>query len=191
MPYRNGTYVAFDGQGTVNPTESDLRYLGLLRSWNKNKNCILNYSDSHLKTYKVLDTSSRKTLEARLMERMRNSKNMLLILSSDTNYDRGMLNFEIEKAINVYDLPIIVAYTECDYLLDPKQYSDRWPRALKEGILNGTAKAIHISFKEKAIMEAISQFSVHSTRENVLDGSLYTYSKETYIQWGYYTNSNI
>ena len=34
MAYRNGTYVAFDGQGTVNPTQSDLKYLGLLRSWN-------------------------------------------------------------------------------------------------------------------------------------------------------------
>ena len=122
MPYRNGTYIAFDGQSTANPTESDLRYLGLLRSWNKNRNYVLNYYDSHLKTYKVLDTSLKKTLEARLMERMRNSKNMLIILSEDTNYDRGMLNFEIEKAVDVYELPLIVAYTGCDYLLEPVQY---------------------------------------------------------------------
>lgn len=101
MPYRNGTYIAFDGQGTTNPTESDLKYLGLLRSWNKNKNCVLNYYDSHLKTYKVLDSSTRVTLESRLMERMRISKNMLVILSEDTNYNRGMLNFEIEKAVDV------------------------------------------------------------------------------------------
>ena len=26
MAYRNGTYVAFDGQGTTNPTQSDLKY---------------------------------------------------------------------------------------------------------------------------------------------------------------------
>ena len=43
MPYRNGTYIAFDGQGTADPTESDLKYLGLLRSWNKNKNYVLHY----------------------------------------------------------------------------------------------------------------------------------------------------
>lgn len=48
------------------------------------------------------------------MERMHNSKNMLLILSNTTNYDRGMLNFEIEKAVYVYELPIIVSYTGCD-----------------------------------------------------------------------------
>lgn len=35
MAYRNGTYIAFDGQSTTNPTESDLKYLGLLRSWNQ------------------------------------------------------------------------------------------------------------------------------------------------------------
>lgn len=134
MAYRNGTYVAFDGQGTTNPTESDLKYLGLLRRWNKSTNYELSFSDSHLKTYRVRDTSTRKTLEDRLNERLRNSKNMLLILSEDTNYDRGMLNFEIENAVDVYDLPAIVAYTGCNYLLDPKKYSSRWPKALKERI---------------------------------------------------------
>lgn len=185
MPYRNGTYIAFDGQGTADPTESDLKYLGILRSWNKSKNYILNYHDSHLKTYKVLDSSSRKTLESRLMERMRNSKNMLIILSEDTNYDRGMLNFEIEKAVDVYKLPLIIAYTDCDYLLNARKYSNRWPKALKDRIANRTAKAIHIAFKEKAIMEAISKFSVHNTGNDALTTALHTYTKESYISWGY------
>ena len=185
MAYRNGTYVAFDGQGTTNPTQSDLKYLGLLRSWNNSKNYELTFSDSHLKTYQVLDTSQKYTLEKRLMERLRNSKNMLLILSSDTNYDRGMLNFEIEKAVDVYEIPIIVAYTECDYLLNAKTYSNRWPKALKDRIDKGTLQAIHIAFKEKTIMRAISQFSVHSTGDDVLTGSLHTYSEKAYQAWGY------
>jgi len=186
MSYRNGTYVAFDGQGTTNPTESDLRYLGLLRSWNESKGYELHYSDSHLKTYKVLDNSERKTLENRLMERMRNSKNMLIILSEDTNYDRGMLNFEIEKAVDFYKIPLIVAYTDCNYILNAKELSDRWPKALKERINNRTAKAIHIPFKEKAIMNAISRFGVNSNDEkDTLKSSLTTYSEKTYALWGY------
>ena len=185
MPYRNGTYIAFDGQGTTVPTESDLRYLGLLRSWNKNKNYDLKYYDSHLKTYKVLDSSTRETLESRLMERMRNSKNMLIILSEATNYNRGMLNFEIEKAVDIYALPIIVAYTECEYLLEPEKYLSRWPKALKERIDNDTVKAIHVPFKEKAIMCAISQFSVHNSSEEELTSSLCTYTEKTYRSWGY------
>lgn len=185
MAYRNGTYVAFDGQGTTNPTQSDLKYLGLLRSWNNSKNYELTFSDSHLKTYQVLDTSQKRTLENRLMERLRNSKNMLLILSSDTNYDRGMLNFEIEKAVDVYELPIIVAYTGCDYLLDAKTYSDRWPKALKSRVEDGSLRAIHIAFKEKAIMSAISQFSVHSKGNNILTSPLHTYIKAAYQSWNY------
>ena len=58
------------------------------------------------------------------MERLHNSKNMLLTLSSYTNNDRGMLNLEIEKVVDVHDLPIIVAYTGCDQLLDARAYSD-------------------------------------------------------------------
>jgi hypothetical protein len=185
MAYRNGTYVAFDGQGTTDPSQSDMKYYGLLQSWNTGKNYELNFSDSHKKTYQVQDSSLRKTLENRLLERMRNSKNMLLILSQETNYDRGMLNFEIEKAVDYYKIPIIVAYTGCDYLLDAKKYANRWPKALDERIYNNTVKAIHIPFKEKAIMEAISQFSVNSTGADELSGSLCTYKESVYIKWGY------
>ena len=34
MVYRNGTYVAFDGNGTTDPTQGDLKYYALLKSWN-------------------------------------------------------------------------------------------------------------------------------------------------------------
>lgn len=186
MAYRNGTYVAFDGQGTNDPTKSDLKYLALLRSWNKNKNHNFIFNDSHLKTYQVLETSKKETLKKRLMERMKDSKNMLLILSNDTNYDRGLLNFEIEKAVDYYQIPIIVAYTGCNRLLDAKKYKNRWPKALKERIDNGSLNAIHIAFMEKAIMEAINQFSVHSTEDNILDSPLCTYSGRAYDSWGYY-----
>jgi len=119
------------------------------------------------------------------MERLRNSKNMLLVLSDDTNYDRGMLNFEIEKAVDLYNLPIIVAYTDCDYLLDFEEHKNRWSKALRERIANDSVNAIHIAFKEKTIMEAISRFSVHSTGDDILNGSRYTYSKAAYRSWGY------
>lgn len=99
MVYRNGTYVAFDGNGTTDPTQGDLKYYALLKSWNNSSNHQLNFSDSHLKTYQVMDNSSKQTLQKRLLERMKNSKNMLLIISDDTNYDRGLLNFEIEKLL--------------------------------------------------------------------------------------------
>ena len=119
MAYRNGTYIAFDGNDTTDPTRSDMKYYGLLQAWNKDRNNTLSFSDSHKKTYQVRDSSTIKTLQNRLLERMRSSKNMLIIISKDTSWDRGMLNFEIEKlsiitkylllspmlATNIFSLP--------------------------------------------------------------------------------------
>lgn len=176
MSYRNGTYVAFDGQGTTDPTASDLKYLGLLRGWDKNKKFEFHFFDSHLKTAAVRDSSKRATLENRLMERMRNSKNMLLILSEDTNYNRGMLNFEIEKAVDLYELPIIIAYANCSLIKRYDDYSERWPKALEERIEEESVNAIHIPFKEKAIMDSLSKYSVHNTGNNVLNGPYNIYT---------------
>ena len=83
--YRNGTYVAFDGQGEVNPVNSDLHNFELLKAWQANDNVRFNFVNSHEKTYSVRDSSSLETLKARLKERMANSKNMLVIVSSQTN----------------------------------------------------------------------------------------------------------
>lgn len=106
MSYRNGTYVAFDGNATTDPSKGDMKYYGLLQRWNTSMDFELKFSDSHKKTYQVRDTSLTRTLQARLLERMRSSKNMLLIISKDTNWDRGMLNFEIERAVDVFNLPL-------------------------------------------------------------------------------------
>ena len=53
MAYRNGTYIAFDGNDTTDPTRSDMKYYGLLQAWNKDRNNTLSFSDSHKKTYQV------------------------------------------------------------------------------------------------------------------------------------------
>lgn len=181
MSYRNGTYVAFDGNGTTDPTKGDMKYYGLLQAWNKNKNYNLNFSDSHKKTYQVKDTSQRKTLENRLMERMRNSKQMLLIITDDTNFDRGMLNFEIEKAIDYYKIPIIISYPGYGRILQPDLLRNKWPKALLERIDNNTAKCIHIPFNLEIIGTALSQFDVHN---NELQSPLSYYVEDAYKNWG-------
>lgn len=183
--YRNGTYIAFDGNDTIDPTKSDMKYYGLLQAWNKSKDFTLTFSDSHKKTYQVRDTSTIKTLQSRLLDRMKDSKNMLIIISEDTSWDRGMLNFEIEKAVDYYKIPLIVSYVGYNAILAPNQLSSLWPKALSERIANQTAKCIHVPFKEKAIMAAISQFSIHSTGDNILTSPLTTYTEQTYVNWGY------
>ena len=163
MTYRNGTYVAFDGNGTTDPSKGDMKYYGLLRKWNESNNFDLTFSDSHQKTYQVKDSSSVSTLKARLLERMK-------------NYD---------KALDYYKIPLIIAYAGFNLILNPASYREKWPKALLDRIDDKTAKCIHIPFKEKAISSAVSQFSVHSTGDNILTSPLTTYKKEVYIKWGY------
>jgi hypothetical protein len=88
--------------------------------------------------------------------------------------------FEIEYAIDNCELPIIVAYTGYESILNPKLLSDLWPKALKERIENGTAKAIHIPFKKEPFMDAMSQFNLR----NKPSTSLNYYSKEAYKSFG-------
>ena len=168
MAYRNGTYVAFDGNGTSNPTQGDMKYYGLLQMWNKSNKYDLNFSDSHKKTYQVKDSSQLATLQRRLLERMASSKNMLLIISDDTNWDRGLLNYEIEKAVDVYKLPIIVVYTGVGAITSPAKLENKWPKALSERIQNRNAKCIHVAFNEKMITTALSQFHLNNMPQSSL-----------------------
>ncbi|RMX17842.1 TIR domain-containing protein, partial [Pseudomonas aeruginosa] len=65
---------------------------------------------SHDKTYSVRDGSDWEyTLKPRLRERIRNSKNIIFILSSITTNSRA-LREEIDYGINDQGLPVIVIY---------------------------------------------------------------------------------
>lgn len=166
MAYRNGVYAAFDGQGTTNPTQSDIKYYNLLKSWASGEN--FSYIDSHQKTRSVRDSSQAETLKRVLRERLSNSKVMLLILSEDTNYDRGFLNYEIEQALDTYKLPLIVAYTNIPPAIE-QQWSTlekRWPRALSERLNNynsdKTLSVLHIPFAKQDIISALSSMTIHN-----------------------------
>ncbi|PIJ96864.1 TIR domain-containing protein [Lysinibacillus sphaericus] len=167
MAYRNGVYAAFDGQGKINHSESDIRYFNLLKSWNKGED--FKYNDSHQKTNAVRDTSSVDTLKRRLRDRLSNSRVMIVIISNDTNYDRGLLNYEIEKALDYYKLPLIITYPEIEGKIN-SQWSileKRWPKALKER-LNDTKRSdivcLHIKFNKSEILRALEHMTVHDKK---------------------------
>ena len=180
--YRTGTYVAFDGQGTTDPTESDIHYYNLLKAWNQADKIDFKFTNSHEKTYQVRDSSSKATLLSRLVTRLSASKNFLLIITDKTNYDRGILNWEIEKAIDYYQLPIIVAYPGYSKISAPGKLRSMWPRALAERVDKGSAYCIHVPFKKEPIFDAVHQFSVVNSKYP--KGALGYYSDEAYKSWG-------
>ena len=181
MANRTGTYVAFDGLGETDPTKSDFRYYATIQAWNANNNIDFKITNSHEKTYAVRDTSSKATLYSRIQERLRASKNMLVIISKDTRYTGSVLSYEIEQAIEVYKIPLIIAYPGYSAILDVDGLSTLWPKALSDRIENNGVKAIHIAFSKDCILDAISQFHVNGKE---LSNGKNHYSRDTYVQWG-------
>jgi hypothetical protein len=183
MAYRNGTYIAFHADGNNLPGgKSDIDYYRLLCAWDANKSHEFKLINSHEKASAVRDSSTRATLRASLLERLRNSKNMILIVGETTRFDTDWVPLEIEKAVDAYGIPIIVAYTVTDKAIrNPSALSGYWPPALKTRIENGTASAIHVPFKQAPLYQAVDQF----THDNLPNGrGLGVYDENAYKSWG-------
>lgn len=142
MPYRNGNYSAFYVSEPFNQNNlganstKDFVYYNLLKAW-KAADSTFPFIDSHNKNYNVRDGSDwEKTLKPRLHDRLNNSKNIILFLSSVTKSSRA-LREEIDFGINTNGLPIIVVYPEyseksdiinCQSKTFKKQIIDLWDK---------------------------------------------------------------
>lgn len=156
---RTGTYVAFDGLGRENPCESDFRYYATLQAWNSNNNIAFSFVNSHEKASAVRDTSKLETLKASIQQRLRGSKNMLVILSSDTRKSGSLLSYEIEMALDYYKIPLIITYVDYSVIATPYDLCTRWPFVLNNRIGKPGTAGIHIPFIKDIVLMAINQFS--------------------------------
>lgn len=182
MAYRNGTYVAFHANGTNRPGgNSDIDYYNLLKAWVGKDDDHFTMNNSHDKASAVRDSSKKETLRASLLERLRNSKNMVLIIGDTTLLDDDWVPFEISSAVDTYEIPIIAVYTQYSTpIRNPAALRSRWPDALATRIDSQKAKVIHIPFKKAALNDAISQFS----HNNMPKGPLSFYSDEACESFG-------
>ena len=181
MPYRNSNYAAFYvDESQINKYTGahfarDFCYYQLLKSW-KREDGSFSFIDAHGKTYNVRNGSDwETTLKPRLHERLRISKNIILILS-DATVQSQALKEEIEYGIDVCALPVIVAYPEMDFVgcgnqLSPRAIA-RWENlpCFKERAKN--IPTAHVPFKKVLIEKALSdpRFSVCSKSENCTVG---------------------
>src|SRR4051794_19028600 len=119
MAYRNGTYIAFHAEGKTDPTASDIKYYRMLKAWHENDSIDFKFVNSHDKVAAVKDSSSKTKIMDSLRERLDNSKNMVLIIGPTTKNDTDFVPYEIEYAVDVCKIPLIVAYTEWSGILNP------------------------------------------------------------------------
>lgn len=180
MAYRNGTYIAFHAEGNPDPTASDIKYYRMIKAWHARDKSDFRFVNSHEKTSAVRDSSLKATLRRSLMERLNNSRNMLLIIGNTTRFDTDWVPFEIAYAVDSCKIPIIAVYTQYTSIMVPAALSSLWPPAFASRIANHSVRSIHIPFKQAAIDDAIQQFD-HKTPP---PGWLNHYTKEAHNSFG-------
>ena len=176
MAYRNGNYSAFyvkepfDESNLGAHSTKDFVSYNLLRAW-KGADSSFPFIDSHDKNYNVRDGSDwEKTLKPRIRERINNSKNLILFLSSITKSSRA-LREEIDYGINTNFLPVIVVYPEyseksdiinCPSETIRKRIKDLWDKLPIFRDSMDEVPTIHVPNKKSLIKKALGDedFSV-------------------------------
>ena len=181
MAYRNGNYCAFyvaepfsESNLGASATKDFVTY-NLLKAW-KGADNTFPFIDSHDKNYNVRDGSDwENTLKPRLHDRLSNSKNIILVLSSITKNSRA-LREEIDYGINTKGLPVIVIYPEYS---EKSDIVDSEKSAIRDEIVKlwdklpifrdsmNKVPTIHIPCKKQIIKNALedSDFMVNTVGE--------------------------
>jgi hypothetical protein len=164
VPYRNKTFVSFDG-------DSDMHYYRLMQAWKQKDGIEFNFYDAHdLNTAR--DSSQEDSIKAQLAERMRNSKLFVLLVGDRTRYLKKFLPWEISQAIR-RDLPIIVVNLNGRRGMD----EELCPTLAKETL------AVHISFNAAIMQYALDNWpaSHKGFRDEGKSGAYY-YKGEVYTK---------
>lgn len=160
METGKGTYIAFDEHCQEDTAQSDFRFCATIQRWaSEQKSFEVRYVDRQNKVYAVRKSSLRADLASKIREHLEASRNVLVILSGETRMSGSLLSFEIEEAVDTFNLPLILAYIDYKAVAEPSELSGYWPNALRQRINSGVARAIHIPFNKHAILDAANQFT--------------------------------
>lgn len=151
----------------------DFIYYNLLRGW-KGNDKTFPFLDAQATTYSVRDGSDwEATLKPRLQARLRNSKNILLILSDRTVNSRA-LREEIDYGINKLGLPVIVIYP--DYATKESLLSDGnlkpeirklWDKLPIFRDYHAEVPTLHIPINKETIINALNNTRImFATKKN-------------------------
>lgn len=98
MSYKNKTYIIFDA-------DTDIKIYRLMTAWNKNSRFEFNFHDAH-NLNNLMKTASEEQIKIKLRERMKNTKQVIVLVGDNTKNLYKFVRWEIELAIEL-DIPII------------------------------------------------------------------------------------
>jgi hypothetical protein len=168
MSYRNKTYVAFASE--------DIKNYWLMTAWNKNENIDFDFYDAH-DLYEARDTSQPETIKARLRERLKNAKQVILLGSakakSKGSDDNSFLAHEI-KVIMEFNLPVVVANLDGDRNVDRN--------FIPNPLLDDRYYLMSVSFQPKIIKYALDDYAPGFSRSD--NEGPYLYKPTVYTSLG-------
>ena len=166
MPYRNKTYVCFDG-------DNDIRYYWLMKAWKQNDGMSFNFFDAHdLNTAR--DTSLTDSIKRQLRERLTHSKIMIVLIGEQTRYLYRFVRWEMEQAL---DLGIPIIGVNLNGLT--QQDSPRCPPLIRDEL------AVYVSFNAAIVQYALDDWPArHNLYKQQKTSGAYYYKPEVYSRLG-------
>lgn len=162
MAYANKTYVCFDA-------DTDILYYRLMTAWKENDKIEFNFHNAH-EINNLRDGSSEATIKAKLRERLKNTKVLVVLIGENTKSLYKYVRWEIEWAIE-NDIPIIAVNLNKKKVMDDKLC----PPLLK------TELAIHIPFGQKIMDYALNHWpDSHANYKKKGETGAYTYKDSVY-----------
>lgn len=165
MSYQNKTYVIFDG-------DKDIWAYGFMKGWKSNDNVEFDFYDAHeLKT--IRNESSEETIKRTLRARMKDAKQVIVVIGESTRHLYRYVRWEMELALEM-GLPIIAVNLNGTRGLD----SERCPAIIRDEYV------VHVPFKMAIIRYAMQFFpQEYAQRDDDSKGPRY-YSDEIYKKLG-------
>ena len=155
MSYKNKTYIIFDA-------DTDIRMYRLMTAWNKNPRFEFNFYDAH-DLNNLMKTASEEQIKRKLRERMKNTKQVIVLVGDNTKNLYKFVRWEIELAIEL-DIPIIAVNL------------DKSTRATSKTppILKNKAYFVSVPFLVEDVKNALDNFPsyYHKNKDNA-PSSLY------------------
>ncbi len=139
MSYKNKTYVMFDA-------DTDIGMYRLMTAWKANSNIEFNFHDAH-ELNNLRGTASEEQIKRKLKERLKNTKQAVLLVGENTKNLHKFVRWEIDVAMKM-DIPIIAVN-----LCKSNSCTVRTPPILKNN-----AYFVSVPFDQKKIKYALDEF---------------------------------
>lgn len=138
MAYRNKTYVIFDG-------DEDMWAYAFMLGWISKDHIAFDFHDAH-DLAPLSGTTSEETVKRKLGERLKNTKQAILLIGENTKNLYRFVRWELEMC-QAMNIPIIAVN-----LNGSRSQDDRCPPIVRDKYV------VHIPFKAKIVQYALDNF---------------------------------